>query len=305
MYDCIIIGCGPSGMTCAIYLKRAGKKVLVLEKSMPGGQVVLTKSIENYPAFKNVDGVTLATSMFEQIKELGTEIKFEEVISCDLSGNEKIVKTNKGEYTAKTVYVSTGAYVKPLQVENEKKFINKGISYCATCDGALFKGKDVAIVGGGNVSIEDCIYLSNIAKTVYLIHRREVFTADEISVQKVRDLEKAGIVKFILNSEVVGLCGEEKLESIVVHNKITDTTSAIDVSALFIAIGRKPDTGFMSGIELDEKGYIKVNDQKQTNINGVFAGGDVSNGLLKQIVTACSDGAIGASSIVKYLAENK
>ena len=268
-------------------------------------QVVLTKDIGNYPAFKNVDGVTLATSMFEQIKELGAEIKFEEVISCNLTSKEKVVKTNKGEYTAKTVYVSTGAYVKPLQVENEKKFINKGISYCATCDGALFKGKDVAIVGGGNVSIEDCIYLSNIAKTVYLIHRRDTFTADEISVQKVRELEKEGIVKFVLNSEVVGICGEDKLESIVVHNKITDTTSAIDVSALFIAIGRKPDTGFMLGIELDEKGYIKVNDQKQTNISGVFAGGDVSNGILKQIVTACSDGAIGASSIVKYLAQNK
>ena len=303
MYDCIIIGCGPSGMTCAIYLRRAGKTVLVLEKSMPGGQVVLTKNIENYPAIKSVDGVTLATNMFEQIKALGVEVVFEEVISCELFGNTKVVKTNKNEFVSKSVYVSTGSYVKPLQVKNEKKFMQKGVSYCATCDGALFKGKDVAIVGGGNVSMEDCIYLGNIANKVYLIHRRDQFSADDISVQKVKQLEKEGIVRLILNSEVIGLDGEDKLESITVLNKKTNTQSAIDVSALFIAVGRKPDTDFISGVTLNEKGYIVVDEHKKTNLKGIFAGGDVSNGPLKQIVTACGDGAIAASSIVSYLSE--
>ena len=303
MYDCIIIGCGPSGMTAGIYLRRAGKSVLILEKSMPGGQMVYTKNIENYPAFSSIDGVTLSTNMFDQVKSLGVDIKFEEVTSCDLLGKIKTVKTHKGEYTSKCVYIATGAYARPLMVQNEKKYMQNGISYCATCDGALFKGKEVAIVGGGNTSLEDCIYLSNIAKKVYLVHRRDEFRGDEISVNKVKQLEKDGLVKLLLSCEVVALGGEDNLENITILNKKTNTTSNIDVSALFVAIGRKPDTEFLSGINLDSSGYIIVDEYKQTNIDGVFAGGDVSTTPLKQIVTACSDGAISAMSISRYLAK--
>ena len=305
MYDCIIIGCGASGMTCAIYLRRAGKSVLILEKSMPGGQMVYSKSIENYPAFDSVDGVTLSTNMFNQAKNLGAEIKFEQVLSCDLKGNTKIVRTNKGEYTSSCVYIATGAYHKPLQIDGEKQFEQKGISYCATCDGALFKGKDIAVVGGGNTSLEDCIYLSNLANKVYLIHRRDQFRGDAINVEKIKNLESAGIVKTLMSCEVVSLSGQDKLESIVVKNNKNNTTQSLDVSALFVAIGRKPDTEFLSGIKLDKNGYIVTNEHKETNIAGVFAGGDVSTNALKQIITACSDGAISARSICEYLSKLK
>lgn len=303
MFDCIIIGCGASGMTCAIYLRRAGKSVLILEKSMPGGQMVYSKNIENYPAFDSVDGVTLSTNMYNQAKNLGAEIKFEQVLSCDLKGETKTVRTNKGEYTSKSVFIGTGAYHKPLNIEGEKKFEQNGISYCATCDGALFKGKEVAVVGGGNTSLEDCIYLSNIAKKVYLIHRREEFRGDAISIKKIKDLEGEGIVKTFMSCEVVSVSGQDKLENIVIRNNKNNTTQSIDVSALFVAIGRKPDTEFLSGVNLDTNGYIITDEHKQTNLSGVFAGGDVSNSPLKQIITACGDGAISASSICEYLSK--
>ena len=304
MYDCIIIGCGPSGMTCALYLKRAGKNALVLERSMPGGQMVITTNVENYPGIMHIDGASLATQMFEQITNLGVNVLFEDVTSCDLSGDTKIVKTDKNQYAGKTVYIATGATNRLLNVEGEKKFTSKGVSYCATCDGALYKNKNVAVVGGGNTSLEDCLYLSNVAKKIYLIHRRDEFRGDDILVQKIKKLEREGKIELVLNSQVVEILGDEKVKSIKVLNKITSQTKTIDVDALFVAIGRKPDTEMFEGIDVDESGYIKVDKEKNTNISGVFCGGDVSNTELRQIVTACGDGARASISINSYLAKH-
>lgn len=301
MYDVIIIGCGPSGMTCALYCLRAGKKVLILEKSMYGGQIALTNNIENFPSIKNIDGVSLATNMFEQIKSMGAEIKFEEVVSCKLGGEIKIISTHKNSYEAKCVFIATGASSRPLGTTGEKQFINRGVSYCATCDGALYKNQNVAIVGGGNTALEDCLYLGAITNKVYLIHRRDEFRGDQILVDKVKQLEKLGKVELVLNSEVVKILGENKLQTIIVKNKKTGETTKLDVGALFVAIGRKPDTEIFEGIDTNDYGHIITNDKMQTNIQGVFAGGDVRNTNLRQIITACSDGAVASVSINEYL----
>lgn len=301
MYDTIIIGGGPSGMACAIYLKRAGKNVLILEKSMIGGQMALTKQVENYPGVKSIDGASLAMQMYDQVVSMGIEIKFEEVVSCSLTQPNKVVNTHKNSYSAKTVYISTGASTKQLNVNGEKKLIGKGISYCATCDGALFKNKDVAIVGAGNTALEDCLYLSNVVSKVYLIHRRDEFRGDFVNSQNVIKQADAGKIELVLSSEVVDIIGEERLEKIVVFNKKTEQKRELNIDGLFIAIGRKPDTEIFEGLTLTDKGYIQTNEKMQTNISGVYAGGDVRNTPLRQIVTACSDGALASIYINEYL----
>ncbi len=304
MYDCIIIGSGPSGMTCALYLKRAGKNILVLEKSMPGGQMVITTNVENYPGFSHIDGASLATSMFQQITSLGVEVRFEEVISCDLKNNIKVIKTDKNQYECKTLYIATGASSRLLNVDGEKRLTSKGVSYCATCDGALYKDKIVAVVGGGNSSLEDCLYLSNVAKKIYLIHRRDEFRGDKVLIDRITDLKEQGKIEFVLNSQVVEVLGDDKVTGIKVLNKIFSNTQIIEVDALFVAIGRTPDTAIFEGLEFDDAGYIKVDSNKNTNIKGVFCGGDVSNTHLRQIVTACGDGATASLSINEYLTKH-
>ncbi len=303
MYDCIIIGCGPSGMTCALYLKRAGKSVLIIERSMPGGQMVLTHNIQNYPGIEQIDGATLSNKMFEQITNMGVDVVFEDVISCSLTGKVKVVNTDKNSYQGKTVYIATGASSRLLGIEGEKKFTSKGVSYCATCDGALYKDCVVAVVGGGNTSLEDCLYLANIAKKVYLIHRRDEFRGDKILVDRLKQFEKSGKLELILNSQVVAISGDEKVRSINILNKLNNKISSIEVDALFVAIGREPDTDVFDGVKLNSSKYIEVDEKKHTNIEGVFAGGDVSDTNLRQIVTACSDGAIASTSITSYLSK--
>ena len=301
MYDTIIIGGGPSGMTCAIYLKRAGKNVLILEKAMIGGQIALTKNVENFPGIKSIDGASFALQMYDQVVSMGIEVKFEEVVSCNLEQPVKIVNTHKNSYEAKTIYIATGASTKQLNVSGEKKLVGKGISYCATCDGALFKNKDVAIVGAGNTALEDCLYLSNIANKVYLIHRRDEFRGDFVNAQNVIKQSKDGKIELVLSSEVVEILGDDKLEKIIVLNKKTEQKTELEVSALFIAIGRKPDTEIFNGLLLTDYGYIKTDEKMQTNVLGVYAGGDVRNTPLRQIVTACSDGALASIYINEYL----
>lgn len=306
MYDCIIIGAGPAGMTCALYLNRAGKKVLVIERSMPGGQMALTTNIENYPGFNKVDGADLATDMYNQLINKNIEVVFEEVVSCELKSEIKEITTNKNVYQSKTVFIATGASARPLNLKNEKMFIGKGVSYCATCDGALFKGKNVAVVGGGNSSLEETLYLSDIAKKVYLIHRREEFRGDVHSVNKILDIAKSSNkIELVLSSEVLGINGDDSLKSITVANNKLNKEIQIDISALFVAIGRKPDTEIFKELNLDQSGYIIANENMQTDIAGVYAGGDVRNTKLRQIITACSDGAIAASNISAYISLNK
>ena len=303
MYDVIIIGAGPSGLTCALYCHRAGKKVLIIEKGMVGGQVALTTNIENFPSIKKIDGVNLAIQMYEQVQSLGIEFKFEEVFSCSLKEKIKTVVTNVSSYESKTVYICTGASSRQLNAEGEKKFISKGVSYCATCDGALYKNKDVAIVGGGNTALEDCLYLSNIVNKVYLIHRRDVFRGDDILVKRIHECAKKGKVERIMSSEVVKINGDDKVKEIEVKNKIENKIKKIPVSALFVAVGRKPDTEIFEDLNLSNSGYILTDNKMKTNIEGVFAGGDVRDTILRQIITACADGAIASVSINEYLSK--
>ncbi|MEG1751657.1 MAG: thioredoxin-disulfide reductase [Clostridia bacterium] len=307
MFDIVIVGGGPAGLTSAIYARRAGKSVALIEHSVPGGQVGLTHVIENYPGFEKIDGAELATKMFEQASNLGTEIFFDEVLGYNLTSKIKVIKTHNNVFECKALIICTGASAKELNLKNEKLFLGRGVSYCATCDGNFFKDKIVAVVGGGNTSFEDCLYLANIAKKVYLIHRRDEFRGDKHTLEKIKSqcLGDNPKIELVLSSVISQINGTNKLESIVVENKQTNTKSTINVDGLFVAIGRSPDTGLIKGIvNLTENGFIITDVKKRTNIQGVFAGGDVCDNPLRQIVTACADGAICATSAHEYISQN-
>lgn len=293
MYDIVIVGAGPAGLTAAIYARRAQKKVLVLEALSYGGQIINTQNIENYPGYEHISGFDFATNLYNQAKNLGAEIKFEKVI--DIKENEVI--TTKNNYETKTIILATGLENRKLGIENEKKLIGKGVSYCATCDGAFYKGKDVAVVGGGNVAIEDAIYLSDMCKTVYLIHRNETFKAEQMLIDKLKQKQN---VKIILNSNVTKLNYDEKLNSIIITNK--ENNQELKVEGIFIAVGKIPENGnFEKLIETDKFGYIITKENCHTNIEGIFAAGDNRVKQLRQLVTATSDGAIAATEAIKYI----
>lgn len=303
MYDVIIVGGGPAGLTAGIYACRAGLKTLLIERMMPGGQIGLTSTIENYPGFEKIDGVDLAIKMHNHAQNAGCEFDFAEVVSFDFDGKEKIVNTHNTSYKTKAIILSLGASAKQLEVENEKKFVGRGLSYCATCDGTLYKNKVVAVVGGGNTSLEDCIYLSGLAKTVYLIHRRDTFRGDETLVKALDATANSNKnIKYLLNSKVTGLVGQDHLQSLHVEDIASGKTQTIDIDGLFVAIGRKPDTEILAGkINLDKNGYVITDEKMKTNLDGVFACGDIRVKSLRQIVTACSDGAIAAISAFEYI----
>ena len=297
MYDIIIIGAGPAGLTSAIYALRANKKVLILEAKSYGGQIINTLDIENYPANMHISGFDLATNLFNQVKELGGVIKMEKVLNIKNLDDKEVI-TNKDTYKTHTIIIATGNENRKLGIPNEDKLIGKGISYCATCDGAFYKGKDVAIVGGGNTAIEDALYLSNIANIVYLIHRRDAFRAD---MKTVLELKEKHNVKFIYNSNVTKLNMKEKLESIEITNNDGEIKT-LKVDGLFVAIGRLPSNeAFKDLLSLDESGYVIANENCHTNIPGIFVAGDIRVKELRQLVTATSDGAIAAFEAIKYL----
>ena len=290
MYDIIIIGAGPAGMTAAIYGARANKKVLILEALNYGGEILNTINIENYPVEENISGFDFATKLYNQVINLGVEVKLEKVINIT---SDKQVQTNESTYQAKSIIIATGLKSRKLSLPEETKLIGKGISYCATCDGAFFKGKDVAVVGGGNTALEDVLYLSNICNKVYLIHRRDTFRADDITVQKV--LSKSN-VEVLYNSVVTKINGNTFLENIEVNNNV------LNVNCLFVAIGKTPELDFINGlIETTEDGYIKSDETCHTNIEGIYVAGDIRDKSLRQLVTATSDGAIAATEAIKYI----
>lgn len=294
MYDVIIIGAGPAGLSAAIYLKRANKKVLILEAKSYGGQIVNAMDIENYPGYSHISGFAFATKLYQQVNELGVELKNEEVIEIS---NEKIKKiiTKKNKYTTKSIIIATGCINKKLGLDNEEELIGKGISYCATCDGNFYKGKTVAVVGGGNTAIDDVMFLSNICKKVYLIHRRDTFKAFEKNIDI---LKKKDNVEFILNSVITKINGTDHIENVEINNK-----KYINIEGLFIAIGQKPSTDiFKDIVNLNKDGYIKSK-TGLTNCNGIFVAGDVREKDVRQLVTATSDGAIAAMEAIKYLNE--
>ncbi len=293
MFDIIIIGCGVAGMTASIYAKRANKSVLILEKNNYGGKIVNTMDIENYPIESHISGYDLATKLYNQIIDLGVEVKYEEVIS--ISNNDiKEVETKENKYKCKSIIIATGSTNRKLNIENEDKFIGKGISYCATCDGAFYKDKNVCVVGGGNTALEDALYLSNISNKVYLIHRRDTFRGDQILVDKVKNTSN---IEIIYNSNITKLNGNDHLESIIINDK-----DEINLDGLFIAIGQIPNNNiFKDIINLDEEGYIISDELCHTNIDGIFVAGDNKKKELRQLVTATSDGAIASYEAIKYL----
>ena len=291
LYDIIIVGAGPAGLTAAIYAARASKKVLVLEAKSYGGQIIEALDIENYPAAMHISGFDLATNMYNQALELNAEIKFEKVveITTDLK-----VKTNKDEYQAKAIILATGSDHRKLGIPNESELVGKGVSYCATCDGNFYRGKDVAVVGGGNSALDEALYLSNLCNRVYLIHRRDTFRGDQGTLKQLKD---KGNVEFVLNANVTKINGSDKLESIEVNGNTT-----LDVKALFIAVGRIPENeNFGKIINLDEFGYVIANEDCTTNVPGIFVAGDCRTKDLRQLVTATSDGAVAAVKAINYI----
>lgn len=291
MYDCIIIGAGPAGLTSALYLRRANKKVLLLDSKGYGGQIINASKIENYPSIKLISGFEFATNLYNQVIDLGAEAKIETVLKIE---DDKTVITNNNNYKTNSIIIANGVQNRKLNFPNENKLLGKGISYCATCDGNFFKNKIVAVNGGGNTAVEDAIYLSSIATKVYLIHRRDEFKAEQKYIDEIKKIPN---VEIITNSNITSINGDIKLESITLNNN-----KNIEVDGLFIAIGQIPNNNIFNNIvDIDEYGYIISNNEVYTKTNGIFVAGDTRQKELRQIVTATSDGAIAASSVIKYL----
>ena len=292
MYDIIIVGAGPAGMTAALYAARANKKVVIFEANTYGGQILNAHMVENYPGIEKISGFDLATNMYNQVKKLGVEIKFETVIKIT---KEREVITSKNKYQAKTIILATGLENRKLNLPNEKNFIGKGVSYCATCDGNFYKDKVVAVVGGGNTALVDALYLADICKKVYLIHRRDSFRGEDKYVEELNNNAK---IELILNSNISSLNGEDKLESI----GINDDSEMINVDGLFIAVGQQPKNQIFADIvDVDERGYINTEDGVHTNVDKIYVAGDARKKQLRQLTTATSDGSIAATVAIREM----
>lgn len=302
LYDLAVIGSGPAGMTCAIYAARAGLSVLLLERLSPGGQLAETERIDNYPGFpEGAGGFDLAFSMKQQADRFGVESVSEEVVSADLSATPKVVTTPFRTVEAKAVVIATGARPRKLGLEGEQALEGRGVSYCATCDGAFFRGKRVAVVGGGNTAAADAIYLSRICEEVALVHRRAELRATHIYHDMLAGLEN---VRFVWSSVVDSLVESDgRLAGVVVRNVDTDAVEEISCEGLFVAVGTVPNTEFLNGaLETDEAGYIVAGEDCATNLPGVFAAGDVRTKALRQVTTAVADGANAGEAAAHYVA---
>ena len=302
LYDMIIVGGGPGGYTAALYAARAGLDVLIIERLSAGGQMNLTGQIDNYPGFpEGIDGFQLSMNMQQQAERFGAKTKYAEVLQVELEGKIKSVQTNEGVYHAKTVVISTGANPRQLGVSRENEMIGRGVGYCAHCDGGFYRGKSVVVVGGGNSAVAEALYLSRIAKEVILIHRRDSLRATQIYHKPLMD---APNIRFIWDSEVVELLGEEILEQVRVKNLKSGEEQLLDVQGLFVSIGRKPATALLKDqLTLDGSGYIMAGEDTKTSIPGVYAVGDVRSKELRQIVTAVADGAMAAHMAESFLSE--
>ena len=296
-FDAIIIGGGPAGITAGIYLKRAGKNVAVLEGEMFGGQVATTSLVENYPGFGAIDGASLAFSMQKDLKNSGATIINEKAIKLNLDGDIKQVQTASFVLSAKVVILAMGVRPRQINSQLEKKFVGRGVSYCATCDGALYKNKPVCVIGGGNSAFIDAKYLSGVAGSVTIVHRSEKYRVSENVVEETKKLG----VKFLPNFVLTDLIGETHLEKVVLKNTISGEEKQIEANGLFIAAGRVPNSELVAGVlDLDEIGYI-ISDDCTTKLGGVFVCGDIRTKNLRQIVTATSDGAVCATLATMYL----
>ena len=302
IYDMLIVGGGPGGYTAAMYAARAGLSVAVLEKMAPGGQMALTHEIDNYPGFPDgIDGFTLGENMKKQAQRFGAESVLTEVKEVKAQENPKQVHTPKGIFYGKTLVISTGANPRKLGLENEEALTGRGVHYCAACDGMFFRGKTVAIVGGGNSAAADALLLSRVAEKVIVIHRRDTLRATKIYHKPLLEAEN---VEFLWNSGVTELLHEDRLTGLRVKNLLSGQEQEISCDGVFVSIGRQPATELVQGqLELDEVGYIIADETTKTAIPGVYAGGDVRTKQLRQIVTAVADGAMAVSMAEEYLAE--
>ena len=314
VYDIVIIGAGTAGLSAAIYGVRAGKRVLVLEEKAYGGQIINTPEVENYPGIAKISGFEFATNLYNQAKGLGATVKFERAVEIKsqeaattgikavddgtltelttVTGKVNVVITESGEYICKSAIIATGAKNRPLGVDREKELIGLGISYCATCDGMFFRGKDVAVVGGGNTALEDAHFLSNYCNKVYVIHRRDQFRGESRLVDRIKSKSN---VELVLSSKVVKLLGTDSIEGIVVENTIDGKSSQIACQGVFVAIGQMPDNErFKNVVSLDQYGYIVAGEDCKTSCEGIYAAGDCRTKTVRQLTTAAADGAVAA-----------
>ena len=301
VYDMIILGGGPGGYTAALYAARAGLDVLVLEKLSAGGQMALTSQVDNYPGFpEGIDGFELGMKFQEQAQRFGAQTEYAEVRALDLKAEPKVLHTSGGDFFARTVVIATGAGARKLGLENEEQLTGRGVGYCAHCDGMFYRGKTVAVIGGGNSAAAEALFLSRIAKKVILIHRRDALRATKIYHEPLNKLEN---LEFRWNSAVTELVGEQRLSGIRVRDLISGEEELVPVDGVFVSIGRKPATELLAGqLEL-ENGYILADESTKTSIPGVYAVGDVRTKALRQIITAASDGANAAHFAEGYLSE--
>lgn len=298
-YDIIIVGAGTAGMTAAIYALRAGKSVCIFENEAFGGQISSSPRVENYPGIPSVSGAEFSDALVTQITALGATIELENVISVTVNGDgTKKVVTDWNEYECRAVILATGSKHRKLGVEREDELVGKGVSYCAVCDGAFYKGKPVAVVGGGSTALQDAIFLSAYCSSVTLIHRRDEFRGEE---RLVKTLQTKGNVSFILNSTVKSLDGASRIEGVTVTDKITGAETKIPVDGVFVAVGQMPrNEKFANIVTLDDSGYIASGEDCRTSTDGVFAAGDCRTKTLRQLTTAAADGAVAGTAAAEY-----
>ena len=299
VYDVIIIGGGPAGLSAGLYAGRGKLKTLLIEKETFGGQTATTHEVENYPGVLKVTGPELSEIMREQVENFGVDIVKEGVVEVDFKSDIKVVKTYENEFKAKTVILAMGAKPRLAGFKNENEFRSMGVSYCATCDGAFFEGLDIAVIGGGDSAITEALYLTRIAKTIKIIHRRKEFRAAKSLVKKAEDHEK---IEFILDTVVEEAQGDGILENLILRNVINNEKSELTVSGCFVFVGLDPINDIIKDkIDLDDFGYVISGEDMKTNIPGVFVAGDLRQKNLRQIITAASDGAIASIMAEKYL----
>ena len=299
MYDVIIVGAGPAGITASIYCARANLKTIVFEKENIGGQISSSPLVRNFPGFKSISGVELANNFYEQAIDLGVEIEIEEVLDIKPGKVNKVI-TDSGEYESKAVIVATGAKYRLLGLPNEEELIGKGISFCTSCDGAFYKGKDVAVIGGANSAVTNAIYMSNLANKVYLIYRKDKLKCEKILIDNVESKDN---VEIIYNANVTEIIGEDELEKIVLD--VNGEKREIPLGGMFISIGMDAQTDLVKELlPLSEQNYI-LSEDCSTIQNGIFVAGDCRHKTVRQLTTAVSDGAVAANFAIKYLENNQ
>jgi thioredoxin reductase (NADPH) len=301
-FDVVVIGAGPSGYTAGIYCSRAGYDTLILSGILPGGQLVNTTEVENYPGFENgIMGPDLMIEMRKQTQRMGTTIIDDEAVNVDFRGSPFKILTGSEEYEGRAVIIATGANPRKLGLEGEQTFAGKGVSYCATCDGPFFRNQELVVVGGGDSAIEEATFLTKFATKVHLVHRRDELRASKIMQERALNNEK---IKFHWDSEVVDIKGDQKMQKAVIKNIKTNEETVLDVGGLFVAIGHQPNTKlFKNQIDLDDEEYIILKNKTQTNIEGIFAAGDVHDRSYRQAITAAAFGCMAAIDVDKYLTE--